>query len=130
MVTQEPAWLTAWREGRTAPPAQPPAQSQVAPVQGKGGDEVRSPAVAPAQPRSPYWQGFTEPLPEAWKWDGGKRREVVLDHDYNPPREVRKVGWNTCLRCGSPFWSTDVIAIRMCGGCKGTTPRDQPRPMR
>jgi len=28
-----------------------------------------------------------------------------------------------CLRCGSPFWSTDVTAIRLCHGCKQPTDR-------
>ncbi len=123
-VTGEPAWLVAYRRGETAPPApaQPPLQPQAAPAQGLGGGEGRSPAVAPAQPR-PNEFGFSEPRLEAWPFDGGKRREPVLDHDQSPPRVVRRVGWRVCLRCGSPFWSTDVTAIRLCHGCKQPSDR-------
>jgi hypothetical protein len=53
-----------------------------------------------------------------WAWDGGKRREPVLDLDRFPARVVRSVGWNTCLRCAQPFFSEDVVGIRMCESCK------------
>jgi len=56
--------------------------------------------------------GFSEPDP--WAYDGGVRREQVLDCDHRPPRVVRIVGWRTCLKCSSPFWSEDVRGQRMC----------------
>lgn len=123
-MTGEPAWLVAYRRGAVAPPApaQPPAQPRTGVAQGKGGGEGCSPAVAPAQPR-PNSFGFTEPLPEAWAWDGGRRREAVMDHDFHPPLEVRKVGWNRCMCCAKPFWSEDVTAVRLCHGCKETRDR-------
>lgn len=43
------------------------------------------------------------------------RRKVALGHDFHPPLEVRKIGWN---RCAKPFWSENVIAVRLCNGCK------------
>lgn len=109
----QPPWLV---------PAQPPAQPQAAPDQGKGASEVGSPAVAPAQPR-PNEFGFAEVRREAWPFDGGKRREPVLDHDFHPPLIVRKVGWNRCMCCAKPFWSEDVTAVRLCHGCKETRDR-------
>lgn len=60
--------------------------------------------------------GFTEPDP--WPFDGCKRREPALDTDVRPPRVVRVVGWNLCLRCRSQFFSPDVRGIRMCPACK------------
>jgi hypothetical protein len=84
--------LTAWRE------ANPEAAA------------VAVPAV------QRFDSGFTEPQP--WTFDGCQRREAVLDHDHNPPRVVRRVGWNLCLCCGKAFWSTDTTKIRMCDTCK------------
>ena len=72
-----------------------------------------SPAVRPDM------YGFTEPTP--WAWDGGVRREAVLDHDQHPARVVRLVGWRVCMKCSKPFWSGDVRRLRMCGGCKSKT---------
>lgn len=63
--------------------------------------------------------GFSEPKP--WEWDGGKRREPVLDIDRHPPVAVRHVGWRCCMRCAKPFFSVDVLAIRICDGCKGAS---------
>ena len=51
-------------------------------------------------------------------FDQCQRRAEVLDHDYWPPRVVRSVGWNLCLRCQRPFWSADVLKLRMCDPCK------------
>lgn len=62
-------------------------------------------------------QGITEP--RQWDFDGGVRREAVLDHDYAPPRVIRRVGWRRCLRCRQPFWSEDVARLRLCTGKVG-----------
>lgn len=56
--------------------------------------------------------GFADPLP--WDFDECARREPVLDHDHDPPRVVRRVGWQRCIRCRRPFWSDDVVRLRMC----------------
>jgi hypothetical protein len=48
-------------------------------------------------------------------------REPVLDHDYHPPRLVRHVGWRRCIRCREPFFSEDVVRLRLCPteiGCR------------
>ena len=45
----------------------------------------------------------------------------MLDHDHDPPRVVRMAGWRVCLRCESPFWSEDVVRLRICPRCKGQT---------
>ncbi len=58
-------------------------------------------------------------VPGMWAWDDGKRREPALDVDRRfPARVVRSVGWNTCLGCAQPFFSEDVVGIRMCESCK------------
>lgn len=96
-VTAEPAWLVAWRAGWGQPqrPAAPRAQPQSQGGQGGSGGEERKAAVAeaarPARPKGNY-QGFVEL--ELWTYDGGVRRESVLDCDYTPPRVVRVVGWH------------------------------------
>jgi hypothetical protein len=124
-----PAWLAAWRERQSQPPpaAQPPAQRDQQGRQGCNGDPVPNAAVAPAQPDRPKanFQGFIEP--ERWSYDGGVRREPVVDADRCPPRVVRKVGWRNCMACGVPFFSEDVVALRLCDGPEGC--RDQ-TPMR
>jgi len=56
--------------------------------------------------------GIIEPDP--WDYDGGKRREPVIDEDMKPPRIIRKVGWLHCLKCGKPFFSEDVLRLRLC----------------
>lgn len=61
--------------------------------------------------------GFKEP--KQWPFDGCKRREPVLDIDRNPPVAVRHVGWRSCMKCQRPFFSADVIALRICDRCKG-----------
>ena len=63
--------------------------------------------------------GFQEPKP--WHFDQCRRREPVLDLDRSPPTVVRSVGWRLCLRCKAPFFSPDVVGIRLCDSCKGTT---------
>lgn len=117
MTDAEPDWLVAWREGRTAPrQAEPPPS-------GKPSSTVTAEAVRPKGNGC----GFVEP--DAWAYDGGVRREAVLDADHNPPRVVRRVGWQRCIGCGEPFWSEDVIRLRLCDGpfgCRGeaTRPRN------
>lgn len=118
MTEQAPAWLVAWREGRTAPAA--PAQSQAGVAQGDStGKRKRKRA-----PVLLLGQLIKEPTP--WKWDGGVRREAVLDHDHDPPRVIRKVGWRVCMRCSTPFFSDDVVKLRMFDECK-LPPRGQRR---
>ena len=58
-----------------------------------------------------------------WLYDGGARREPVLDTDHNPPLVVRKVGWCRCLRCRKPFFSQNVAAQRLCVLCRGDSDR-------
>ena len=122
MLTDEPAWLVAWREGRTAPAA--PAQRGAQPLAGvaQGGSRAKPQARA-ANGANRGSSGFTEPGFEAWRFDGCKRREPVLDLDHNPPLVVRKVGWRVCMCCVKPFWSENVIAVRLCHGCKETHDR-------
>jgi len=75
----------------------------------------------PKLPEGANWQGLIEP--KRWSYDGGARREAVLDTDCNPPRVVRKVGWRNCLRCRKPFFSEDVVRLRLCDTAYGC--RDQ-----
>ena len=111
-MTELPDWLVAWRASNPAAPVPKPAPER--PVR-------PAPAsTAPEKTRAgQYWVGFEEPPSEAWAWDGGVRREPVLDHDRSPPRIVRRVGWHVCLRCQKPFWSVDVVSVRLCNRCKG-----------
>lgn len=88
------------------------------PNQPKAPKAVRVPR-APVMASTSASQGFSEP--KAWAFDGGARREPVLDMDLNPPRVVRQVGWRCCMRCAKPFFSDDVKALRICGGCKGAS---------
>ncbi|MBS1832583.1 MAG: hypothetical protein JST65_07720 [Acidobacteria bacterium] len=73
-------------------------------------------AVAAANRPTHHSHGFVEPQP--WAYDGGVRREPVLDVDHNPPRVVRRVGWRKCMACAKPFFSEDVVALRLCNGPK------------
>ncbi len=104
-----PPWLAAGAA------QQPRSQGASRVSGGKGADR----AVPPAQPRkrTRFDTGFAEPEP--WGFDGCRRREAVLDHDHNPPRVVRSVGWRRCMCCTRAFWSQDVIALRICDRCKG-----------
>ena len=125
MLTDEPAWLVARREGSTAPtaPAKRGAQPLAAPSQGGSRAKPQARAANGANRGS---SGFAEPGFEAWRFDGGKRREAVLDLDHNPPRVVRKVGWRVCMCCAKPFWSEDTTRQRLCGECKAP-PKGQRR---
>ncbi len=65
--------------------------------------------------------GISEPQP--WDYDGCIRREMVFDIVLVPPRVVRKVGWHRCLKCRRPFFSEDVLRLRMCQPCRGDEDR-------
>lgn len=103
---QPPSWLVAWleRQGLPRVPASPQPRSK----------PVRRPRTPPAGRTEQH--GFSEPVP--WPDDGGTRREPVYDVDHNPPRLIRRVGWQRCLRCSRQFFSDDVVGLRLCGGCK------------
>lgn len=57
--------------------------------------------------------------PDPWPFDDCVRREPVFDVELRPPRLVRKVGWHRCLKCRRPFFSEDVIRLRLCSGAQG-----------
>jgi hypothetical protein len=58
-----------------------------------------------------------EPTP--WRFDGDiKRRVPVLDEIGVTPRIVRYVGYRACLRCRRPFFTPDVVKVRLCTPCK------------
>ena len=130
-----PAWLTAWREANPEAAAKGDAAGAVA--QAAADQRAAMRAASAPQPRSPrvqcvtskhpklaplpdpvskWGQGFAEPAP--WDFDQCKRREVVLDHSFTPPRVVRSVGWRVCMKCATPFFSGDVVGVRLCDGCK------------
>lgn len=96
-----------------APPASAPSPVPPAP----------KPDYAPHDsfnfPRAPGadMQGMIEP--KRWDYDGCVRREAVLDADMSPPRVVRKVGWQRCMKCRRPFFSEDVLRLRLCEGAQG-----------
>jgi hypothetical protein len=118
VTVDAPAWLRAWREAHPAA-QQPGLQPHAAPSR-RGGSGGRPPkavaeALPPGHPKGNSY-GLLEPDP--WPEDGGVRREEVLDCDHIPPLVVRKVGWRRCLRCGKPFWSQDVVRLRLCAGQK------------
>lgn len=112
-----PAWLVAYHAERgssvpTPSPPKPPPPPKAAPVVIK-----RPPPPPPVRPRGQAAAiGIIEP--EAWKYDGGVRREPVVDADHKPPRIVRKVGWHHCLKCRRPYFSEDVVRQRMCDPCR------------
>lgn len=58
-----------------------------------------------------------EPAPWAFNGDFSKRAPV-LNPNFDPPRVIRYVGWARCMRCGSHYFSEDVIRIRICNLCK------------
>lgn len=116
----DPAWLVAWREREAQPPA-PPAPPPKPPVQYAPRDGVQFAKVPGVD-----LQGFVEPA--RWDYDGCVRREPVMDADY-PYRVVRKVGWQRCMKCRRPFFSEDVLRLRLCSamsgmvGCRGDEDR-------
>jgi hypothetical protein len=74
--------------------------------------------------------------PEPWEFTGDlTRRVAVYDHNWTPPRVVRRCGHKRCLRCREPFWSPDVRRIHLCSPCKLThverdplAPKPGPKP--
>lgn len=105
----DPAWLVAWRHQQTQP-APPPAPKPPIPP----------PPPGPHVPLRMRGQAFAIGIiePEPWPFDGCLRREPVKDADY-PYRVVRKVGWHRCLKCRRPFFSEDVLRLRLCSGAQG-----------
>jgi hypothetical protein len=43
------------------------------------------------------------------------------DADYKPPRIIRKVGWHHCIKGRRPYFSEDVVRLRMCDPARRTT---------
>ena len=119
-----PPWLAAWRARGCKPLTQPQPPPTPAPA-----PKPAPVAVQDGVQRTVNTLGYSEPAP--WPFDGFDRREAVLDSDLNPPRVVRKVGWQRCMRCHKPFWSEDVMRLRMCGGadggCRGEQHGRQPK---
>lgn len=124
-----PAWLLAWQEQQRQPRPAPPAPSAPAPKRPAGNPNWRkgmnspNPAGRPRDPLVPLRMkgqaaaiGIIEPEP--WPFDGCVRREPVTDVDI-PDRVVRKVGWHRCLKCRRPFFSEDVLRLRLCSGSQG-----------
>lgn len=37
---------------------------------------------------------------------------------FGAPTSLRQVGWRCCMRCQRPFWSDDVVRLRICDRCK------------
>ena len=109
-----PTWLANWRAANgVSVPEQPAHVATPAPV-------LRTvPTV-----RKDH-QGFVEPRP--WSYDKCLRREPVLDHDVTLPHVVRRGGWQRCMRCRKPFWSDDVVRLRLCvsggAGCRNLEDR-------
>lgn len=109
----EPAWLVAWRhqQSQPAPPPAPPPSPKPKPNYAPK-DTFAFPAREGVD-----LQGMIET--QRWEYDGGVRREPVLDADARPPRVVRKVGWQRCMKCRRPFFSEDVLRLRLCSGADG-----------
>jgi hypothetical protein len=62
-----------------------------------------------------------DPMP--WRDDGGALRVSIYDHNVDPPRLIRRVGWVNCLSPQSArrphrFLSPDVVKVRTCDQCK------------
>lgn len=62
-----------------------------------------------------YGIDIVEPSP--WPFDGGERREPVLDPNWEN-RVVRRVGWRTCMHCRRWFFSPDVSRVRLHSECE------------
>ncbi len=60
-----------------------------------------------------------DPDPPAWPDDCGAKRIPIFDHNFQPPRLVRVVGWVNCLSHRKHRWlSPDVRRVRTCDDCK------------
>ena len=117
-VESVPAWFVAWREGRCQS-QRPPAQREQRGCQGYSGRPPIVSAVTEAQRPKANFLGLVEP--ERWPYDGCVRREPVLDVDRDPPRMIRRLGWWRYMNCGTPFFSDDVVGLRLCvepTGCR------------
>jgi hypothetical protein len=67
--------------------------------------------------RPVFGKEITEP--QQWAFvEGDRRREPVIDHNFHPPRVVRRVGYRKCMACPKWFWSDDVVRVRICDTCK------------
>lgn len=108
-LTVNPAWLLAWQDEQSRP-APPPAPK---PPRPKPVDGLHVPLRMRGQAAA---IGIIEPEP--WDYDGCVRREPVMDAD-NAGRVVRKVGWHRCMKCRRPFFSEDVLRLRLCSGAQG-----------
>lgn len=106
----EPVWLLAWRGEHDQQPPEPEQRNP----RGAG-----RPRLTPPIPTGADLQGMIEP--KRWDYDGCVRREQVLDADVRPPRVVRRMGWQRCLKCRRPFFSEDVLRLRLCTAGHGTT---------
>ena len=106
MTVVVPAWLANWRAAKGV---------SVRDEADPGPTATTTVGTAPT-PRVDS-QGFTSP--REWPYDECRRREPVLDHDVTPPRVIRRVGWQRCLRCLRPFFSSDIVRQRLCEFCKG-----------
>jgi hypothetical protein len=109
-----PAWLVAYREQQAGPTPTPAPKARRA---------LATPTLKPytAGPARAESQGFS--LPKQWPYDGCVHREPVYDTDHRPPRVVRRVGWRDCLRCRQHYFSEDIVAQRMCAGCRANSDR-------
>lgn len=74
------------------------------------------PVISRARDRTDIGIDIVEP--EWFPLESEPKRVAVLDHNFNPPRVVRYVGWRRCMSCRSQFLSPDVVRIRMCEMCK------------
>jgi hypothetical protein len=110
----EPAWLLAWRQRQSQPQATLPSDSQ--PSRTTTTYAPRDTFAFPVR-EGADWQGMI--VPKRWDYDGCVRREAVIDADASPPRVVRRVGWQRCLKCRRPFFSEDVLCLRLCSGADG-----------
>ncbi len=74
-----------------------------------------------AQAQDRFIGGIGKVIDEPLQWqfvEGDTRREPVLDHNFEPPRVVRYVGYRKCMSCPKYFFSLDVVRMRMCECCK------------
>jgi hypothetical protein len=86
---------------------------------GPSASRVQQPRRPRAETEIPTAVGCEIDEPEPWEFNGDlTRRVAVYDHNFTPPRVVRRCGHKRCLRCREPFWSPDVRRIQLCDPCK------------